>query len=91
MAAYIMSGQMSKMLMSPKIGIYPEEWLTFDKEADLLQKRLEILRKMNYDTCKPHPYLSEIRDLRKQLSKIDSKMHKILMKANPEYNTFWFN
>ena len=90
MAAYIMSGQMSKMLMSPKISVYPDKWLKLDAKAEPLEHRLEVLREMDYNTCKPHPYLNEIRDLRKQLSKIDSQMGKILMKANPEYNNFWF-
>lgn len=86
---YIKTGHMSKLLNSPKISVYPEEWKELDKQAQIWEDRLYTLRTMNYDTCKPHPYLEEIRELRKKLSRIDSQMNYILMRANPEYDKYW--
>lgn len=82
---------MSKLLMSPSITTYPEEWLELDRKAEPLELRLEVIRKQQYDTCKPNPNLEEIRKLRKELSKIDAKMSNILMEANPKYYTHWFS
>lgn len=89
MAAYIKTGWGLKCLLSPKISVYPEEWVELDKQAEPLEERLYVLRTMRYDTCKPHPYLEEIRELRKKLSRIDSQMRDILMQANPEYDKYW--
>lgn len=89
-SGYIKSGQMSKLLNSPKITVYPDEWKELDKRAQVWEDRLYVLRTMNYDTCRPHPYLEEIRELRKKLSRIDSQMNYILMQANPEYDQYWY-
>ena len=87
---YTKTGQMGKLLNSPKITNYPDEWKELDKQAQVWEDRLHVLRTMSYDTCKPHPYLEEIRELRKKLSKFDSQMRCILMRANPIYNNYWF-
>lgn len=88
-SGYIKTGQMSKLLNSPKITSFPDEWKELDKQAQVWEDRLHVLRTMNYDTCKPHPHILEIRELRKKLSKIDSQMNYILMQANPEYDQYW--
>jgi hypothetical protein len=86
---YTKTGQMSKLLNSPRITNYPVEWRELDKQAQEWEDRLYILRTMNYNTCKPHPHIEEIRELRKKLSRVDSQMRCILMQANPEYDTYW--
>lgn len=90
MSAYIKTELMHKLLISPKITNVPDEWKELDKQAQVWEDRLYILRTMKYNTCKPHPYLEEIRELRKKLSRVDSQMHYILMQANPEYYQHWY-
>lgn len=88
-SGYIKTGQMIKLLNSPTISVYPDEWKELDKQAQVWEDRLYVLRTTNYDTCKPHPCIDEIRELRKKLSRIDSQMNYILMQANPEYDQYW--
>ena len=89
MAAYI-KNQGPKHLGSPSLKNFPEEWEQLAEIADVLENELEDLRSMRYDTCKPHPYIDRIRELRRTLSKLDSEMHTILMRANPDYSEYWF-
>lgn len=90
MSGYIKTGRALKLLTSPKITNVPDEWKELDKQAQVWEDRLDILRTMKYDTSKPHPYIEEIRELRKKLSRVDSQMHYILMQANPEYYQHWY-
>lgn len=87
---YLKTGYASKLLNSPSISLYPDKWQELDDHAKVWEDRLYVLRTMQYDTCKPHPHLEEIRELRVKLSKIDSEMHKILIQANPKYDKHWY-
>lgn len=92
MAAYIKSGVMYKLLLSPEIKIYPEEWLKLEKECEILDTKLEKLRSMPSGRQYYYvaPMTDDARGIIKKLSKIEAKQHEILMSANPEYRDYWY-
>lgn len=88
--SYIKTGWGARYLLSPTIQNYPVEWLELDSVADELECRLDILRKNGNGIFKAgNGDIDEIRELRKNLSEIDARMHKILMEANPEWDQYW--
>ena len=96
MAAYIMSGTMSKLLMAPKNPTQSEAVKMLEKEADILEAKLEQLRSSvswndipNERGNKGSAMYSEIRAIRKQLSKIDTKVREIMKKDSPEWFEYW--
>lgn len=96
MAAYIMSGKMSKLLMAPKSPTQSEAVKMLEKEADILEVKLEQLRLFvswndtpNERGNKGSAMYAEIRSIRKQLSNIDIKVRKMMKKDNPEWFEYW--
>lgn len=90
--SYIKSGLMGKMMAMPKIHTYPKEWKDLDKIADKLEEKLELLRSYECRGCRVGnvPLNDETRAIINELSKIDAKMHSILMDTNPEYREYWY-
>ena len=95
MAAYIQSGQMAKMLLSPKIKVYSEAFNAIEIHADKLQAELDELRGrlrfhdgMGRSPVEP-AILDRIRELRRELSAADAKSSSILRRDNPEYFRYW--
>lgn len=92
MASYIKSGLMQKLLLSPKIEIYPDKWLELEKECEILDAKLDKLRSMPKGRKYYYvaPMTDEAREIIKKLSRLEAIQHEILMDANPKYRDYWF-
>lgn len=92
MAGYIKSGLGIKNLLSPKIEVWPNQWMEIEKECEILDKLLAKLRPASKaDNNYYYAHLTdESREIIKRLSKLESLQHEILMSANPEYREYWY-
>lgn len=89
---YTPRGFGAKILNSPDIKIYPDEWKHLDKIAESLEEKLDTIRTYEWrgDMIGNLPITDEGRKIIKQLSEIDREMRSILMNANPEYAEYWY-
>ena len=87
---------MSKLLAAPKNPTQSNAIKMLEKEADILEAKLEQLRSSvswsdipNERGNKGSAMYAEIRAIRKQLSNIDIKVREMMKKDNPEWFEYW--
>lgn len=92
MAAYIKSGLMKKLLLSPKLEVFPSEWLDIERECEILDSKLDRLRSMPKGRQYYYvaPMTDEAREIIKKLSSLEALQHEILMEANHKYRDYWY-
>lgn len=81
----------TRAYFAPKLKPFSEVEIKLNQEADKLQEKLELLRKnqgsFHGNNCPPE--YNEIREIRKNLSKIENELIKIRNQNNPEFVSYW--
>ena len=81
----------TRAYFAPKLKSFSEIEVKLNREAAVLEERLDLLRKNQGsfygNTCPPE--YNEIRQIRKKLSTIETELIVIRNQNNPEYVVYW--
>lgn len=79
----------TKSINAPKPNPPSVDFLAVEAEADTLQAELESLRELGYGFPLNTERLERVRELRRQLSKLDAKSRSLFHRDNPEWVKFY--
>ena len=91
MNLFIDSPLATRAFFAPKLQTPTDVETYLNNQADILEEKLDTLRKNmgSFHGSKCPPEYNEIREIRKKLSEIDSKLIMIRNQNNPEFVQYW--